>query len=140
MTKATKPDSTPSKGSGLFGNFRYQLKQALERQEMTPTQYMQSMGYENAGFFYLVMNGQRGVPLDELERWLKPLRLSDAQYGEMYLAAVRDYAPRYVFDIINTAESIIHEMASAITEDRRQRGLPTSAFPRLADRLGRRSR
>jgi hypothetical protein len=139
MAKTSKNgERTTSNNQGLFGNFTYQLKTALERQGLGVKEYALRVGHDNSGLVSAVFSGKRKVPLAELHEWLAPLDLSDAEYGGMYLAALRDFAPRYVFDIINTAEAIIQEMAESIVADRKSRGLTTSPFPRLAESLGRR--
>jgi hypothetical protein len=140
MTSPTKAveQTGPRRRGSLFGDFKYQLAQVLERQGLTPTEYSRRVGHSNAGLIFLVLKGDRGVPLDELHRWLAPLEVTDEEYGGLYLAALRDYAPRYVLDIINRAEGILQEMASAVIADRQSRGLPTDPFPTLSASLGQR--
>jgi hypothetical protein len=139
MAKASKAgDEAPSRSGPLFGDFRYQLKTALERQGLTVTEYARRVGHDNSGLVCAVFAGRRKVPLEDIHDWLEPLELTEAEYGGIYLAALRDFAPRYVFDIINTAESILQMMAEGIIADRKSRGLTTSPFPRLAESLGRR--
>ncbi len=107
---------------------------------MTPEDYWRVLGYESNGLVSLVLNGRRKVPLERLEDWLAPLDLSDDEYGGIYLAALSDYAPSYVLDIINTAQSIINEMGNAITAERLLLGRPTSPLPTLPAALARRRR
>lgn len=138
MTKATRSveqAGAPRRGP-LFGDFKYQLAQVLERQAMRPVVYGEKLGHSNGGLAYQVLSGKRSVPLEEIHRWLAPLEITDEEYGGMYLAALRDYAPRYVLDIINRAEGILQEMASAVIADRKTRGLPTDPFPTLSESLG----
>lgn len=93
----------------LFGDFKYQLAQVLARRGMGVTEYGKRIGHANGGLVHKVLSGEKVLPLENISAWLDALELSDEEYGAMYLEALKNYAPRYIIDIINAMDSVVRD-------------------------------
>ncbi len=130
----------------VFGSFRYQLVEVLRRKKWSTYKYAQRLGHRNSGLIDQVIAGNRKVPLESIHDWLDTLAeaedetpgLSEEERGSLYLAALQDYAPSYVLDIINSAEKVIEQVAGVVIKDRTARGMTTPPLPTLRSILGRR--
>lgn len=86
--------------------FKTELKKLLSAQELSPHSYAVKIGHKGNGLVIAVLEGRRRVPLDDLKHWLDALRLPPEQYNYMWRLGLRDYAPKYVDDILQSMDEL----------------------------------
>lgn len=129
-----------SASGAIIGDFKFSLGEYIKRVGMNPTQYARAVGFSNSGLVFLVLQGKKPVPLDDIDRWLEPLKLSDAERTALIVRAIEDYAPPYVLRVLNTMRFEIAGWMKLVEGAMRQAGLNPPPAPDLFASLGARKK
>lgn len=112
-----------------IGDFAYLLAEWIRKKGLNPTQFARLLGYKNSGAVFLVLQGKKPLPLNDLEKWLNILALSESEKTRMRRKAYEAYAPRYVLQLVNQMRFENRAWMNAVKGELEKRGLRVPPIP-----------
>jgi hypothetical protein len=113
----------------IFGDFKFVIAELIKRSGMNPTQFARKLGYANSGALFMMLQGKKSPPLDQLDNWFDILGLEGAERKRLWLRALEEFAPPYVLRLVNQFRFEWRTFAADVAREMKNKGLTPPPLP-----------
>lgn len=82
------------------------IREVMDRRGLKHLEVGRRLGHTRNGTVSGVIRGERPVPLEHLEEWVKALELVADEARTFRRLAIRSYAPKYVQDLVDELDTL----------------------------------
>jgi hypothetical protein len=115
--------------SDLDGDFKTVIARLIKRAGLNPTQFARKLGYANSGAIFLMLQGKKSIPLNDLDQWFDVLHLSDYEKKRLRLKGIEEFAPVYVQRLVAQIRGEFQPFALWVAKAFTERGMPPPPIP-----------
>lgn len=113
----------------IFGDVKYVISELIKRAGMNPTQFARKLGYANSGALFLMLQGKKAIPLNDLDKWFDILGLDETERRRLWLRALEEFAPPYVLRLVNQFRMEWRVFAAEVAREMKNKGLTPPPLP-----------